>query len=226
MALLQTAVCIAGGMVMAVFQYLSNKSLYSLMEMEGTVEVVRGGSTISVNQVDVVPGDIVILKVSVSRCFRVLASKYDNAHQINPFPPQPGIAYFDMAVLQSKHLLVDESALTSKVHPIAKSALDPADSELTYDPRKNKSSTLWAGTTILECGEGLGMAGDMAVVTKTGSFTAKGELLADVLSYERHKFKFDTEVKLILAMLVVEAVVLLGFVFRFLEDNWEYVSDH
>lgn len=127
-----------------------------------------------------------------------------------------------MAVLQSKHLLVDEGALTGEVHPIAKVALDPATSDSIYDPRKNKSSTLWAGTTILECGEGQGTDGDLAIVTKTGSFTAKGELLSDVLSYERHKFKFDTEVKLVLAILVVEAAVLLGIVFRFIEDNWEY----
>ena len=127
-----------------------------------------------------------------------------------------------MALLQSSHLLVDESSLTGEVNPIAKVPLDPAKNDLRYDPKVNKLSTIAAGTTILECGEEAGLNGDLAIVTQTGSFTAKGELLSDVLSYERHKFKFDTEVKLVLAILAVEAIVLLAIVFSLIEDNWEY----
>ena len=127
-----------------------------------------------------------------------------------------------MAILQAKHILVDESALTGEVHPVAKIPLDPATSHLIYDPKTNKSSTISAGTTILECGEGEGTAGDLAIVTQTGSFTAKGELLCDVLSYQRHKFKFDTEVKLILAILAVEAAIMLVIVMSVMEDNWQY----
>lgn len=109
----------------------------------------------------------------------------------------PGLAYFDMAVLQSQRLLVDESALTGEVHPVAKLALDPSHSDSAYNPKAFKSSTISAGTTVLECAEGDGLDGALAIVTETGSFTAKGELLSDVLSYERHQFKFDTEVKLV-----------------------------
>lgn len=127
-----------------------------------------------------------------------------------------------MAILQAKKLLVDESALTGEVHPIAKSALDPANAELTYDMKKNKSSTISAGTSIVECGDGPGIEGDLAIVTKTGSFTAKGELLSDVLSYERHKFKFDTEVKLVLMILVIEAAIMLSIVLTVLQDVWVY----
>jgi magnesium-transporting ATPase (P-type) len=127
-----------------------------------------------------------------------------------------------MAILQATKLLVDESALTGEVHPIAKRPLDPANSHLTYDLKANKSSTLSAGTTILECGDGPGTAGDLAIVTKTGSFTAKGELLSDVLSYERHKFKFDDEVKIVLAILVAEAIVFVALVVLFIKDDWVY----
>jgi cation-transporting ATPase 13A3/4/5 len=63
---------------------------------------------------------------------------------------------------------------------------------------------------------------DLGLVLKTGSFTTKGELLTDVLSYERHKFKFDDEVKIVLFILLLEAVVLLGLVFYFLQDQWVY----
>ena len=127
-----------------------------------------------------------------------------------------------MAILQATKLLVDESALTGEVHPIAKRPLDPANSHLAYDLKANKSSTLSAGTTILECGDCPGTEGDLAIVTKTGSFTAKGELLSDVLSYERHKFKFDDEVKIVLAILVAEAMVLAALVVLFIKDDWVY----
>lgn len=89
------------------------------------------------------------------------------------------------------------SALTGEVHPVAKLALDPSNQESFYSQNAFKSSTISAGTTVLECAEGEGMDGVLAICTETGSFTAKGELLSDVLSYERHQFKFDTEVKLV-----------------------------
>lgn len=125
-----------------------------------------------------------------------------------------------MAILQASALLVDESALTGEVHPIAKMPLDPANADLTYNPKTNKSSTISAGTNILECGEDAGIDGDLAFVTKTGSFTSKGELLSDVLSYERHKFKFDTEVKLALVILLVEAMIMLSVVLSVVQDHW------
>jgi magnesium-transporting ATPase (P-type) len=198
MAVVYALIGITGGMVVAIFQYGSDMDLYRLMVTEGTVEVVRdGGTVIKMDQTDVVPGDVIKLS--------------------------PGIAFFDMCVLQAKHILVDESALTGEVHPISKIPLDPAHSTTLYNTRTHKTSTISAGTTILECGGGRGISdGDLAVVTETGSFTAKGELLCDVLSYQRHKFKFDTEVKLILAILVVEAIMMLALVFRVIEDNWVY----
>lgn len=122
-----------------------------------------------------------------------------------------------MAILQASALLVDESALTGEVHPIAKIPLDPANTDIIYNAMTNKSSTISAGTSILECGEG-----DLAIVTKTGSFTSKGELLSDVLSYERHKFKFDTEVKLVLIILVVEAIDLFSVMAAEVQDDWVY----
>ena len=109
----------------------------------------------------------------------------------------PGYANFDMAILKSDHLVVDESGLTGEVNPISKSPLDSLNPDLTYDPVTNKPSTIFAGTSILECGKGKGMEGDLAIVTQTGSFTSKGELLSDVLSYENHLYKFNRETKLV-----------------------------
>lgn len=50
--------------MVAVFQYSSNKDLYQLMVTEGTVEVLRGGVMMIMEQTDVVPGDIIRLVVS------------------------------------------------------------------------------------------------------------------------------------------------------------------
>jgi magnesium-transporting ATPase (P-type) len=102
---------------------------------------------------------------------------------------------------------VDESALTGEVHPVSKVALDPANADLAYNAKDMKSSTIFAGTRILECG-----AFDMGLVTKTGAFTSRGELLSDVLSFEPHKFKFHNEIKVVLAILFVEMLILVSYV--------------
>lgn len=198
MAIVNTVVRITAGLVVAMFQYSSDMDLYRLMATEGTVEVLRDGEMATINQTDVVPGDLVRLS--------------------------PGLAFFDMVILQaSTSPLLDESALTGEVHPVAKRGLDLANSHLGYDPKANKSSTISAGTTILECSEGEGIQGNLAIVTQTASFTAKGKLLSDVLSYERHKFKFDSEVFLVLAILAIEAIVLLAVVFSVIEGTIVFV---
>ena len=50
--------------MVAVFQYMSDKDLYQLMLMKGTAQVLRGVEMITINQTEVVPGDIVCLVVS------------------------------------------------------------------------------------------------------------------------------------------------------------------
>lgn len=193
MAIVNTVVRVTAGLIVSLFQYSSDIDLYRLMVTDGTVEVIRDGIMTTVDQVHVVPGDIVRLS--------------------------PGVAYFDMVVLQGTSPLVDESALTGEVHPVAKRQLDAANAHLRYDPKVDKTSTISAGTTILECREEEGTQGDLAIVTQTGSFTAKGKLLSDVLSYERHTFKFDSEVMLVLAILAIEAVILLAIVFTVIKGK-------
>jgi magnesium-transporting ATPase (P-type) len=63
MAIVNTCIRITGGLVVAVFQYMSDKDLYQLMLMKGTAQVLRGGEMITIDQTEVVPGDIVRLVV-------------------------------------------------------------------------------------------------------------------------------------------------------------------
>ena len=171
MAISQTVVRIAGGIIVAVFNYMSDMDLYRLTITEGTSDVIRDGDLITIDVQDVVPGDIVRLA--------------------------PGYASFDMAILKSNHIVVDEAGLTGEVNPIAKTPLDPLNLDAKYDPVTNRTSTIFAGTSILECGSRHGLEGDFAIVVQTGSFTAKGNLLSSVLSYERHMYEFHREIKLV-----------------------------
>jgi magnesium-transporting ATPase (P-type) len=124
-----------------------------------------------------------------------------------------------MVVVKADHIVVDESALTGEATPILKTEIDPTMSKTVYDPKTHKSCTISAGTEILEVG---GHGNDLGLVMTTGSFTSKGKLLTEVLSYQRHKFKFDDEVKFILVLLVIEAFILFGLVCYFLKDQFVY----
>ena len=132
---------------------------------------------------------------------------------------KPGVVYCDMVVLKAFRVLVDESALTGEATPVLKVEVDPATRDETYSQTQHKLFTISAGTEIMEVDDN---GKDLGLVITTGSFTAKGELLTDVLSYQRHKFKFDNEVQLVLFILAVEAIIMISLVFHFLKDDWVY----
>jgi magnesium-transporting ATPase (P-type) len=142
---------------------------------------------------DVVPGDVVVLK--------------------------HGEVFCDVVLLKGNRVLMDESALTGESTPVIKTALDPAGRDVTYDRLKHRGNTIMAGTDILELDEDEKCLG---LVMTTGSFTGKCELLSEVLSYERHKFKFDDDVKIVTFILLIEMIILVSLVFMFLKDNWVY----
>ena len=64
MAIVNTCVRVTGGLVVAIFQYMSDINLYRLMVTDVTVEVLREGALMTIDQTDVVPGDIIRLSVS------------------------------------------------------------------------------------------------------------------------------------------------------------------
>jgi cation-transporting ATPase 13A3/4/5 len=111
-----------------------------------------------------------------------------------------GIAFCDMVVVATKSLLIDESALTGESNPVGKAEIDPSQGNVDYDATRHKRNTVFAGTTVLETD------GTRAIVTKTASFTARGELIRDIYSYSRHQFKFDVEVPIVLTILFFYAI--------------------
>jgi magnesium-transporting ATPase (P-type) len=148
---------------------------------------------VSVHVKGVVPGDIVVLK--------------------------PGLTYCDMAVVKADHVLVDECALTGEATPIVKTGIDPAMRYATFNQKKHISNMIAAGSEILEVGE---TGTDLGLVLTTGSFSTKGELLTEVLSYQRHKLKFDSEAKIVVLILFLDSIFLLSFVLFFLKEQWVF----
>lgn len=192
-AVIHTIVRVVGGLSVAYFKWKNDCCLFQLGQVTGDVEVLRNGQYISLPQQALVPGDIVALS--------------------------SGLQYCDMVILEAKHILVDESALTGEVTPIAKSALDAGESDKPYDPAHHKKHTISAGTTVIESDE---QGKDLAVVTKTGSFTSKGELLRDILAYKRHRFKFDIEIEIVILILALYAVFCMILTLYFLQDDPVY----
>lgn len=130
---------------------------------------------------------------------------------------EDGVAFCDMVVVSTKSLLVDESALTGESNYVGKVEIDPSQgSSEEYDTKRHKRNTVFAGTTILENDD------TRAIVTKTASFTARGELIRDIYSFNRHRFKFDVEVPIVLAILLFYAITAFVITNRFIKDLFVY----
>jgi len=120
---------------------------------------------------------------------------------------EPGIMHCDAVLVSSAGVLVDESALTGEANPIAKTAME--DPSQGLDTLAAKRHVIQAGCTVLEAEHGH----NQAVVTHTGSYTAKGELLRNIFSYQRHPFKFDVEVGVVILILVIYGFIGFSIVF-------------
>ena len=195
-------------------------NFYYMAIVQGTI-IVSGGLTVAfflyrnernLYRLSHVEGNVQILSNGIFR----------NASQRDLVPGDvvqvlPGPIYADMVLLQGTDVLVDESALTGESTPMAKTAIDLIDSESQYNQNVHKRYSILAGTTVTEVG---GVV--LALVVKTGSYTAKGELLRDVLSFRRHKFKFDTQVKLVLLILLCYAIVAFIICVSLLKDYFVF----
>jgi len=130
---------------------------------------------------------------------------------------EPGMAYADMLLIAGNDIIVDEAALTGESTPIAKVAVDPTEGNSIYNYISHKRHTISAGTRIVEA------QGIMAVVLSTGSHTSKGEMLRDILTYQRHQFKFDAEVKVVIGVLAMYAI--FGFTLTVLLYKDDFVFE-
>ena len=193
MALVWTVVVLTSGLSVSYFHFRNLRTLFAITNVWGDSQVLRDGKFVTMDQKYLVPGDVVKI--------------------------QPGITFCDMVFTSGGATLVDESALTGETTPQAKTPINKIESELAkvnYNRTVHKRHTISAGTTILESDGGVG------IVLQTGSFTAKGELLRDIISFNRHKFKFDSEIPIVIGILFLYAIFAFNMTVYFIEDKAVY----
>lgn len=126
---------------------------------------------------------------------------------------EAGLSFSDMVLVESSTTLVDESALTGEATPMAKMAIDAALGNQEFNLSKHKRHSILAGTSVLETGC------SKAIVLRTASYTARGELIRDIYSYKRHQFKFDIEVPIVITILFFYAIFAFAMVIHFVNET-------
>lgn len=126
--------------------------------------------------------------------------------------PQEGLLLPCDAALLAGECLVNESMLTGESVPVLKTPL-PAGEE-TYSSETQRRHTLFCGTQLIQAkGGGPGGGGAVAVVTSTGFFTAKGNLVSSILYPQPLNFRFYQDAAKFL--LILGCVAFIGTVYSF-----------
>ena len=165
----------------------------ALTSTSSPCRVRRGGTWLTVDSPDLVPGDVVAV------------------HGGGWLLPA------DLLLLHG-HAIVDESALTGESMPVRKSGAaavaKSAAGTREYDANTHAAHMLLAGTAVLQVsgaedeekktkGKGEGAVEEVtALVLATGIGTGKGELVASILHPVRLVFKYDEELPVVVAILI------------------------
>nr|XP_020828389.1 probable cation-transporting ATPase 13A2 isoform X1 [Phascolarctos cinereus] len=140
-----------------------SQTLQNMVKMTVSVTVRRaGGENVLVNSVELVPGDCLVLSAN------------------------GGLVPCDAALL-SGECMVNESMLTGESIPVLKTPLPSGPTP--YSPEEHRRHTLFCGTLVLQARAYMG-ADVLAVVTRTGFCTAKGDLVSSILHPKPINFKF------------------------------------
>ncbi|KFQ20514.1 putative cation-transporting ATPase 13A2, partial [Merops nubicus] len=158
-------------------------TLQNMAKMSVSVRVHRPrGEEMVVSSVDLVPGDCISL-------------------------PTDGLLVPCDAALLTGECMVNESMLTGESVPVMKTPL-PAGGQVssTYSPEEHKRHTLFCGTQVIQAKSYVG--GEvLAVVTRTGFCTAKGDLISSILYPKPVSFKFYKDAVKFVLFLAVLALI-------------------
>uniref|UniRef100_A0A663NAG1 Polyamine-transporting ATPase 13A2 n=1 Tax=Athene cunicularia TaxID=194338 RepID=A0A663NAG1_ATHCN len=142
-------------------------TLQTMAKMSVGVRVHRpNGEEMVVSSADLVPGDCISL-------------------------PVDGMLVPCDAALLTGECMVNESMLTGESVPVMKTPL-PAGSQAAstvYSPEEHRRHTLFCGTQVIQAKSYVGRE-VLAVVTRTGFCTAKGDLISSILYPKPVSFKF------------------------------------
>ncbi|NXD42580.1 AT132 ATPase, partial [Copsychus sechellarum] len=159
-------------------------TLRNMARMSVGVRVRRsGGEELVVSSAELVPGD----------CIRL---------------PAAGALLPCDAVLLTGECMVNESLLTGESVPVMKTPL-PAGGQAgssTYCPEEHRRHTLFCGTQLIQAKAYAG--GEvLAVVTRTGFCTAKGDLISSILYPKPVSFKFYKDAVKFVLFLAILALI-------------------
>uniref|UniRef100_A0A3P8SM40 ATPase cation transporting 13A2 n=1 Tax=Amphiprion percula TaxID=161767 RepID=A0A3P8SM40_AMPPE len=147
----------------------------------------NSGAEECVSSVDLVPGDCVII-------------------------PQEGLLLPCDAALLAGECLVNESMLTGESVPVLKTPLPAGEGKYSSDTERRH--TLFCGTQLIQVKGGMpGCGGAVAVVTNTGFFTAKGNLVSSILYPQPINFRFYQDA--VKFLLILGCVALIGTIYIF-----------
>lgn len=196
MGLMTWGMCITGGIAVALSNRANRAMLASLVKEGKQVSVRRDGEWQVMPETNLVPGDVLLVQAGPAPC--------------------------DM-VLVAGSCTVDESMLTGESLPVQKTAAQP--SKDIYDAEKHihRKHTILCGTVVIDSAE---QGERIAVATRTGGQTFKGEQVRTILFPARIPFKFYSEVRAVMVFLVCYAIFGLAITMAFLDksppDAWYY----
>ncbi|NWY49052.1 AT132 ATPase, partial [Sylvia atricapilla] len=159
-------------------------TLRNMAKMSVGVRVRRpGGEELVVSSAELVPGDCIHL-------------------------PAAGAVLPCDAALLTGECMVNESLLTGESVPVMKTPL-PAGGQAagaTYCPEEHRRHTLFCGTQVIQARAYVG--GEvLAVVTRTGFCTAKGDLISSILYPKPVSFKFYKDAVKFVLFLAILALI-------------------
>ncbi|XP_032377687.1 polyamine-transporting ATPase 13A2 [Etheostoma spectabile] len=126
--------------------------------------------------------------------------------------PQEGLLLPCDAALLAGECLVNESMLTGESVPVLKTPLLAGKGR--YSSETERRHTLFCGTQLIQAkGGGPGGSGAVAVVTSTGFFTAKGDLVSSILYPQPTNFRFYQDSAKFL--LILGFVAFVGTIYSF-----------
>ncbi|XP_066493188.1 polyamine-transporting ATPase 13A2 isoform X1 [Tiliqua scincoides] len=183
------AVCIVliSAVSIAVSLYETKKqstTLQNMVTMSVSVKIhTASGEERTVSSTDLVPGDCIVI-------------------------PADGTLVPCDAALLTGECVVNESMLTGESVPVMKTPLPegPPGASPVYSPEEHKRHTLFCGTRVIQARSYVGTE-VLALVTRTGFCTEKGDLISSILYPKPVNFKFYKDaMKFVLFLAVLAGV--------------------
>ncbi|KAM8927889.1 polyamine-transporting ATPase 13A2 [Pelodytes ibericus] len=159
-------------------------TLRNMVKVLVSIKVRRpSGEEVLLSSEDLVPGDCIVL-------------------------PAEGVLLPCDAALLSGECMVNESLLTGESVPEMKTPLPDSQrmADELYSPEDHRRHTLFCGTQVIQA-KSYVEKDVLAVVTKTGFCTVKGNLISSILHPKPIKFKFYRDAFLFVLVLAVFALI-------------------